>query len=191
MHFKENGALGSLFATVFIERNGVTEGRKRDTIYNNVCIKRKKGDRMEIERKFKVKQIPAKLQQYPCKRIEQAYLCTDPVVRVRRKGEQFWLTCKGKGFLCREEVEFPLTEEAYVHLLAKTDGRTIRKDRYHIPYGDYVIELDVFDEPHAPLVIAEVEFPSEEQARAFCPPDWFGEDVTEDPAYSNSNLSKV
>ncbi len=145
---------------------------------------------MEIERKFTVKKLPEDLEQYTCKRIEQAYLCTQPVVRVRRKGEEFWLTCKGEGFLVREEFELPLEEHAYEHLLSKADGLVIRKDRYHIPCGEYTIELDVFDEPHAPLVIAEVEFPSVEQAEMFKVPDWFDQDVTDDPAYSNSNLSK-
>ena len=145
---------------------------------------------MEIERKFTVKTLPENLADYPCKRIEQGYLCTDPVVRVRRKGEEYWLTCKGKGFLVREEYELPLTEEAYRHLLAKADGRIITKDRYHIPCGAYTVELDIFGGDLAPLVMAEVEFPSVEAANAFVPPDWFGEDVTENPAYSNSNLSK-
>ena len=145
---------------------------------------------MEIERKFTVKKLPGDLEQYPKKRIEQAYLCTEPVVRVRRKGEEFWLTCKGKGFLVREEFELPLSEEAYLHLRAKADGLVIRKDRYHIPCGEYTIELDVFDAPHAPLVIAEVEFPTQQQAEVFVPPEWFDLDVTCDPTYSNSNLSK-
>lgn len=145
---------------------------------------------MEIERKFTVKALPENLADYPCKRIEQGYLCTDPVVRVRRKGEEYWLTCKGKGFLVREEYELPLTEEAYRHLLSKADGRVIGKERYHIPFGEYTVELDVFGGDLAPLIIAEVEFPSVEAANAFVPPEWFGEDVTEDPAYSNSNLSK-
>lgn len=145
---------------------------------------------MEIERKFTVKKLPENLEKYPHKRIEQAYLCTQPVVRVRRKGEEFWLTCKGEGFLVREEFELPLGEDAYEHLMTKADGLIIRKDRYHIPYGEYTIELDVFDEPHAPLVIAEVEFPSVERAETFDAPDWFDQDVTDDPAYSNSNLSK-
>lgn len=145
---------------------------------------------MEIERKFKVKQIPNNLLQYPHQRIEQAYLCTQPVVRVRRRGEEYWLTCKGKGLLVREEFELPLTEEAYRHLLAKADGLVIEKDRYCIPLGEYIVELDVFDGLLAPLVIAEVEFPSEEAALDFCPPEWFGEDVTMDPSYANANLSK-
>ena len=146
---------------------------------------------MEIERKFKVKRIPNDLSQYPKKCIEQAYLCTEPVVRVRRKGEEFWLTCKGKGLLAREEFELPLTEEAYRNMLAKADGLVIKKDRYLIPWEGYTIELDVFDGCLSPLVIAEVEFPTEEAAMSFCPPEWFGEDVTMDPSYTNANLSKT
>ena len=145
---------------------------------------------MEIERKFTVKELPENLSNYPCKRIEQGYLCTKPVLRVRRKGEEYWLTYKGEGLLVREEHEFPLTAEACHHLLAKVDGRIIQKDRYHIPCGEYTIELDVFCGELAPLVIAEVEFPSVEAANAFVPPAWFDKDVTADPAYSNSNLSK-
>ena len=145
---------------------------------------------MEIERKFTVKELPENLADYPCKRIEQGYLCTNPVLRVRRKGEAYWLTYKGEGLLVREEHEFPLDEAAYRHLLDKADGRIIEKDRYHIPYGEYTIELDVFDGDLAPLIIAEVEFPSVEEAGSFVPPVWFDQDVTADPAYSNSNLSK-
>ena len=145
---------------------------------------------MEIERKFTVKELPEHLGDYPCKRIEQGYLCTKPVLRVRRKGEEYWLTYKGEGLLVREEHEFPLDETAYRHLLTKADGRVIQKDRYHIPYGEYTIELDVFHGELAPLVIAEVEFPSVDAANSFVPPAWFDKDVTDDPAYSNSNLSK-
>lgn len=146
---------------------------------------------MEIERKFTVKRIPGELSRHPCKRIEQAYLCTKPVVRVRRYGEEFWLTCKGEGFLTREEFELPLSEEAYRHLLAKADGLVIRKDRYRIPWEGYTIELDVFDGPLAPLVLAEVEFPTEEETLAFCPPEWFDRDVTWDGSYSNASLSQT
>lgn len=145
---------------------------------------------MEIERKFTVKQLPADLADWPKKRIEQAYLCVEPVIRVRRSDGEYWLTCKGKGLLAREEMEFPLTREAYLHLLPKADGNVIAKDRYLIPLGGRTVELDVFDAPFAPLVIAEVEFPTEEEARAFTPPEWFGAEVTFDPAYQNSSLSR-
>ena len=40
---------------------------------------------MEIERKFTVRTLPVNLDSYPCRIIEQAYLNTDPVVRIRRE----------------------------------------------------------------------------------------------------------
>ena len=52
------------------------------------------------------------------------------------------------------------------------------------------IELDVFEGDLAPLILAEVEFPSEEMAMDFVPPEWFGEDVTFSTKYHNSNLSQ-
>lgn len=91
---------------------------------------------MEIERKFLVDTLPENLGQYPSEMIEQAYLCTDPVVRVRRQGKDFWLTYKGKGLMAREEYNLPLNETAYAHLLAKADGNIITKRRYRIPLGE-------------------------------------------------------
>lgn len=51
-------------------------------------------------------------------------------------------------------------------------------------------ELDLFSGELAGLVILEVEFPSLEDAVSFTPPAWFGRDVTEDPAYHNSAISR-
>ena len=145
---------------------------------------------MEIERKFLVKVLPEHLESFARHRIEQAYLCTDPVLRIRRKDERYILTYKGPGFLVREEHEFPLKEESYQQLLKKAEGTVISKWRYRIPYEAYVIELDVFDPPFAPLVLAEVEFSTEEEANLFEPPAWFGEDVTYDPSYTNAAISR-
>ncbi len=164
---------------------------------------------MEIERKFTVKKLPDDLESYPCHVIEQAYLNTDPVVRIRREDDSYYLTYKGKGLMAREEYNLPLNEKSYYHLREKADGNVISKKRYVIPvlnpmfdmtYLSSVqknidqislqVELDIFEPPFAPLVIAEVEFPDEEMARAFQMIDWFSQDVTNDPAYHNSNLSR-
>ncbi|SCY43105.1 CYTH domain-containing protein [Lachnospiraceae bacterium XPB1003] len=147
---------------------------------------------MEIERKFLIKNIPENLDSYDFHLIEQGYLCTDPVVRVRRQDDDYFLTYKGKGLLAREEYNLPLTQSGYEHLIKKADGNIIKKKRYLIPIEDtdLTIELDIFDKPFAPLIMAEVEFSSVEDANAFIAPDWFGEDVTNDPAYHNSNMSK-
>lgn len=147
-------------------------------------------EHQEIERKFKVLRLPEGLEGYPRRRIEQGYLSTAPVVRVRRDNEEYYLTYKGAGMMVKEEYNLPLTEEAYRHLLGKADGLVIRKDRFCIPWGPYTIELDRFEPPLAPLLIAEVEFSDEEEALAFRPPDWFGEEVTGDRAYSNAFLSR-
>lgn len=147
---------------------------------------------MEIERKFLVQKVPADLDQYPVRVIEQGYLCTDPVVRIRRDNEDYILTYKSKGLMVREEYNLPLTEDAYRHLKTKIDGRLIVKRRYMIPHSDELtIELDLFEGDLAPLILAEVEFPTEEAANSFTPPDWFGEDVTCSGKYHNSSLSRL
>lgn len=146
---------------------------------------------MEIERKFLISSIPFSLDGYPVRLIQQGYLCTDPVIRIRRDADSYELTYKSKGFLCRREETLPLTKDSFFHLLPKVDGRLIQKKRYLIPLNPFVIELDLFQGDLAPLMLAEVEFPDESAARAFLPPDWFGQEVTYSSAYQNSTLSQL
>lgn len=145
---------------------------------------------MEIERKFLIKEMPKDLESYDFHIIEQAYLTVKPTIRVRREDGNFYMTYKGSGLMSHEEYNLPLTEEAYITLRQKADGNIITKKRYLIPYEKYTIELDVFAEPFAPLVIAEVEFPSVEEAECFTVPKWFDTDVTDDPEYYNANMSR-
>ena len=145
---------------------------------------------MEIERKFLVKELPQDLEQYPCRHIRQVYVSADPVIRARQKDEDYILTVKGEGFLQREEFELPLTREQFKRLAAKAEGQSIEKDRYCIPFGNYTIELDLFAPPFAPLTLAEVEFESVEEANAFLPPNWFGEEVTGEHEYTNAAMSQ-
>lgn len=146
---------------------------------------------MEIERKFLIETLPENLSQYPFRQLEQGYLCTEPVVRIRREDDDYYLTYKSKGLMVREEYNLPLTKDAYEHLLPKVDGIVISKKRYLIPFTEKLtIELDVFEGELAPLFLAEVEFETEEEANAFVPPKWFGEDVTYSSKYHNSTLSR-
>ena len=102
-------------------------------------------DNMEIERKYLVETCPFSLHDYPSHEIEQGYLNTEPVVRIRRYDDSYVLTYKSKGFLVREEYNLPLTKEAYEHLRTKIDGRLIQKRRYLIPLEDgLTAELDCF-----------------------------------------------
>lgn len=145
---------------------------------------------MEIERKYLVKSIPSDLDKYKCKKIAQGYLCTNPVVRIRKSDDEYYLTYKGKGLMVREEYNLPLSQESYEHMLPKVDGRLIEKSRYLIPLDENLTaELDIFEGDLAPLILVEVEFDSVDDANSFTAPDWFGEDVTESTKYHNSSLA--
>lgn len=149
---------------------------------------------IEIERKYLIKKLPENLEQYKYHLIEQAYLTTNPTIRVRKEDDEYYMTYKGHGkddtALCHSEYNLPLTKEAYDTLRSKADGNIISKKRVQIPYGKLTIELDIFDEPFKPLLFAEVEFESLEEANAFIAPDWFDEEVTGDKNYSNAALSR-
>ena len=146
---------------------------------------------VEIERKYLIKKMPDNLAEYESHLIEQAYLCADPTIRVRKSDDDYYMTYKGRGLLERTEYNLPLNKDAYEKLVKKAEGNIISKRRYVIPIdgSDLKIELDVFDDPFAPLIMAEVEFGSVEESEGFIPPDWFDKEVTEDPAYHNSNMA--
>ncbi|WP_034445575.1 CYTH domain-containing protein [Butyrivibrio sp. AE2032] len=173
---------------------------------------------VEIERKFTVKELPKDLESYPYRTIEQAYLNVRPAIRVRKDNESYYMTYKCQGAqkntadIGQTEYNLPLDETTYEHLKAKADGNVITKKRYLIPLnsdgfevaflvqnpdlskaiesGDIKIELDIFEGVFEGRLLAEVEFPSEEAARAYKPAEWFDEDVTGDPRYSNAHMSQ-
>jgi CYTH domain-containing protein len=157
---------------------------------------------MEIEKKYIVKDIPMDISLYPSKNMEQGYISTAPVIRVRKSNDSYVLTIKSKGLMSRQEHEIGIDQEAYDRLLKKIDGSVVSKTRYVIPLTDtegttgnadidknLKIELDIFTGSYEGLIYAEVEFPSEEAAMSFVPPEWFYKDVTMDGAYHNSALS--
>lgn len=149
---------------------------------------------MEIERKYLVNCPPQDYSSYPFHRIEQAYLCTEPVVRIRREDDSYYLTYKSKGLMVREEYNLPLTKEAYEHLLVKADGNILTKKRYLLPVPgreDLTCELDIFEGKLKGLILAEVEFETEADASSFTAPSWFGTDVTHSGEYQNSRLSRL
>lgn len=155
---------------------------------------------MEIEKKFRIKNLPKNLEEYECIHIEQGYLCKGPVVRIRKANETYILTYKSKtkldevqfGTKISNEVELPLNQDSYKHLKEKVDGSLIIKDRYKIPLKENrVAELDIFHGYLEGLQFVEVEFDSTEQAEQFQAPDWFAEDVSLDYRFSNSYLSSI
>lgn len=148
---------------------------------------------MEIERKFLIPAPPPNLEQFPCSRIDQAYVAIDPAgteVRVRRRAGETSLTVKGGRGRSRTEEELEIDIERFARLWELSGGRCLEKTRYEMPAGGgLTIELDVYAGDLEGLVTAEVEFATAQAADRFIAPPWFGEEVTDDDAYKNRRLA--
>ncbi|MEM9665733.1 MAG: adenylate cyclase, partial [Bacteroidota bacterium] len=132
--------------------------------------------------------LPAELHRYPAVEIWQGYLSArgGPVtVRLRRYGAETILTLKaGMRGLAQTEVEVPLAPDQFEALWPHTRGQRVHKTRHRIPLAEgWTADVDVYHGALADHVVAEVEFDSEPQARAFRPPDWLGPEVTTDVRY--------
>ena len=147
----------------------------------------------EIERKLLVDAVP-RLDDgtWSSARLEQGYLAvTDDVeVRVRRvDGGAARLTVKSAPGLSRVEEELALDGDAFERLWPLTEGRRVVKTRWTRRDDGVLLELDLYDGSLSGLATLEVEFPSEDAARAWTPPAWAGRDVTGEKAYANQSLA--
>ncbi|NLT02588.1 MAG: CYTH domain-containing protein [Bacteroidales bacterium] len=146
---------------------------------------------LEIERKFLVK---GSFQPYAIRksRIKQGYLPTTPgcSVRIRLVDDAAWLTIKGKGNASgttRYEWEKAIDPGEAAELLDLCAGHLIDKERYLIPAGPHLFEVDVFHGINEGLVVAEIELSDENEA--FERPEWLGEEVTGQKRYYNACLT--
>lgn len=150
---------------------------------------------MEIERKFLINEIPYNLNEYDFYTLEQAYISTNPVIRIRKKintDEKYILTIKSSGMMTRQEYELEIDKTAYDNLLKKAEGNIITKDRYIIPLDNsLVLELDIFKDAFDGLIMGEIEFPDEETAKKYTPPAYVSEEVTYDKRFHNSTMSSM
>ena len=97
---------------------------------------------------------------------------------------------KSSPGLSRVEEELALDGDAFERLWPLTEGRRLVKVRHTREDAPGVVfELDVYEGALAGLVTLEVEFASEDAARAWTPPPWAGRDVTGDKAYANQTLA--
>lgn len=150
--------------------------------------------KLEIERKFLIKGDAFDLDKYDYLEIQQAYISTSPVIRVRKRSkptsQEYILTVKSKGMLSRQEFELDLSLEDYNSLLKKAEGNVITKRRYIIPLdGGLTLELDYFKDLFEGLVMGEIEFTDEDEAKKYNLPDFVIREVTFDKRYHNSNMS--
>lgn len=147
----------------------------------------------EIERKFLVQSLPYDYKNWDHNQIWQGYLAVTSdhkEVRIRKKDEHCYQTIKsGKG-LSRFEIEIDISQAQFYALWPATEGRRIQKTRYIQTINNYIIELDIFEASLDGLIIAEVEFETEEESQQFHPLEWFDKEITTDESYKNRNLAQ-
>ncbi|MFB7176139.1 CYTH domain-containing protein [Streptomyces sp. NPDC056257] len=151
---------------------------------------------LEIERKFKVAdgwQVPPGT---TGEQLQQAYLSPQGAAvefRVRSKRDARVMTVKtfdaASGAMVRQEVEFEIDDAVFTQLWELAGGDCLSKYRWDVPLEHHLATVDEYDGALAGLRVVEVEFGSLEEARSFRPPDWFGEEVTGSPAWSNRVLA--
>jgi len=151
----------------------------------------------EIERKWLVKKdmIP-NLQYMSVSNIKQGYINIDPekTIRIRIINTDCYLTIKGKSSVdgyTRSEFEYRIPLDDGMQMLETLcNDKYITKTRYEIPWEDnkFNIELDIFHGfKNQGLVIAEIESKNIDEWPLTLP-DWFGNEVTGNIEYYNSNL---
>jgi adenylate cyclase len=146
---------------------------------------------VEIERKFLITNMDwkndARSHSY-----RQGYIFAEKkgVVRVRTIDQKGYLTIKSAPIgLKRQEYEFEIPlADANSMLENLCDNYIIEKKRYKIKYADHIWEVDEFTGHNDGLYLAEIELSDENES--FEKPAWIGEEVSLDPKYHNSNLSK-
>ena len=94
---------------------------------------------MEIERKFLIKNLPIDINSYPHYDIEQGYILTNPVLRVRKANDKYVFTYKSKGMLSHEEINVPIEREAYDKLLKKNWRKINNENQIQDSFKRYFI----------------------------------------------------
>ena len=146
--------------------------------------------KVEIERKFLVKNQDWKKLIVEKHSIQQGYLNTDKScnVRVRIMNNLAFITIKGKRVnTARPEFEYeiPLNDAESILKLSKTS--IIKKTRFTVNHQGQIWEIDQFEGDNQGLVIAEIELKQKDEAISL--PNWIGTEISNDERFYNLSLS--
>lgn len=172
---------------------------------------------IEIERKFLTISDHWRLKARSPKRLVQGYLSTARPCTVRVRSEhpvdpvdpvdplvpldslppsglnaqgRAWITIKGPvQCVTRSEFEYEIPVSEAAELLTQfCRDSTIDKVRHLVDFDGTTWEVDEFQGNNLGLIVAEVTLSHESEK--FSSPGWLGLEVSHDPRYFNSNLSK-
>lgn len=150
---------------------------------------------LELEKTYLLKSLPKELKNITPVRITDIYIPESTAhahLRLRQKGATYEITKKTlvnpDDASTQTEETIALTEEEF-SALATCSSRKVVKDRYKIPVGKYLAEIDIFQEKLSGLVLADFEFKTEAEKSAFTPPDFALADVTQEEFIAGGFLS--
>ena len=163
---------------------------------------------LEIERKFIMQGFPEtilsveELERYGLElvrevEIEQGYLSVEPEVRlhgakdIRSGKENYRLTLKGDGTLSRTELVTDVALDFYEEAKSMLPGKMIEKLYHKYRFGDLFLEVCYVDAgSRHEFYYGELEFATEEEAKAFEPPAFLSMEVTYDESCKMKNYWK-
>lgn len=145
---------------------------------------------IEIERRFLLADNSWRTAASTPQVLRQGYLSVEKqrTIRIRIIGDNAWLTIKGYiSDISRSEFEYPIPLADATALMALCPF-TLEKHRYTLTYQNHTFEIDEYFGSNAPLIVAEIELPSEDTS--FPRPSWLGEEITSDGRFTNAYLSR-
>ena len=156
---------------------------------------------VEIERKWLLEgDVPEGLKVIGKCNMYQGYISTKPEVRLRVEKYddnncKFEMTIKGEGGIIRDEVQYNITKSEYNRLISiggLRECQLIHKQYTRYEHGKHSIEVSYVDKGLiSEFAYIEIEFSSEEEAKAFKAPEWFGKEITYDSSYKMKNYWKT
>ncbi len=140
----------------------------------------------ELERTFLVKKLPEDLEKCESRELIDIYLPKSrdhPILRIRKQGDVFEITKKSPVKEGDASIQMEQTielDEGEFNSLKNLDGKVTEKVRYYYRYNNKIIEIDVFKGGLKGLVLADIEFSSEEEKDNFVPPEFCHIEVTQE-----------
>ena len=145
---------------------------------------------LEIERRFLIKNDSWK--KFITKKIfiEQGYLSKsldDWIIRIRFIGKDFKIAFKKHvESFTNFEFEYSIPQKDGETIMSNLSNR-IKKERFFLKVENKSWIIDCFKENNYPLIIAEIELPSEEESLIL--PSFISKEITGLTQYSNFSLA--
>ena len=144
-----------------------------------------------IERKFLVKFLPDDLVNMASSFCERYYLYTDDSVelRIQRKGDQYEMERKvaGTHSWVRDSFKAKMTEKEFLHLQKSVIGNPVLFEKYRVSSSPNV-SIKKYSGHVDGFMLAEVDFPTLEEAQLFQPFDWLGREISDESFSRDSGL---